>query len=415
MFKPLSLYIGLRYTAAKRSNHFISFISLASMLGLMLGVAALIVVLSVMNGFDRELKQRILGMVPHATITGYQQPLTNWPDLVTQVEQQPDVLGAAPFISNQGMLTAKGVVRGALINGIDPELESKISILPAHIKLGSLDALNETRFGIVLGDLLARYLGVRPGDKVTLVLPEASVSLAGVVPRLKRFTVVGVFEVGAELDASLAYIHLRDAAALKRMEEGEVEGIRLQFEDLFQAAKRVKEIAIGLDGKFRISDWTRTHGNLFHAIQLEKRMIGLLLFLIVLVAAFNIVSTLVMVVTDKKSDVAILRTMGATAGQIMRIFMVQGTVIGVMGTLLGVLLGVTLGLTISDLIAWVEHTLGIQFLNADVYFISYLPSELQWRDVTVIALASLLISFLATLYPSWRAAKTEPAEALRYE
>ncbi len=415
MFKPLSIYIGLRYTAAKRSNHFISFISLASMLGLMLGVAALIVVLSVMNGFDRELKQRILGMVPHATITGYQQPLTNWPDLITQVEQQSDVLGAAPFISNQGMLTAKGVVRGALINGIDPELESKISILPAHIKLGSLDALNDTRFGIVLGDLLARYLGVRPGDKVTLVLPEASVSLAGVVPRLKRFTVVGVFEVGAELDASLAYIHLRDAAALKRMEEGEVEGIRLQFEDLFQAAKRVKEIAIGLDGKFRISDWTRTHGNLFHAIQLEKRMIGLLLFLIVLVAAFNIVSTLVMVVTDKKSDVAILRTMGATAGQIMRIFMVQGTVIGVMGTLLGVLLGVTLGLTISDLIAWVEHTLGIQFLNADVYFISYLPSELQWRDVTVIALASLLISFLATLYPSWRAAKTEPAEALRYE
>ena len=415
MFKPLSLYIGLRYTAAKRSNHFISFISLASMLGLMLGVAALIVVLSVMNGFDRELKQRILGMVPHATITAYQDSLQNWPELISQVEQQPDVLGAAPFIQNQGMLTAKGVVRGALINGIDPELESKISILPAHIKLGSLEALNETRFGIVLGDLLARYLGVRPGDKVTLVLPEASVSLAGVVPRLKRFTVVGVFEVGAELDASLAYIHLRDAAALKRMDEGEVEGIRLQFDDLFQAGKRVKEIATGLEGQFRISDWTRTHGNLFHAIQLEKRMIGLLLFLIVLVAAFNIVSTLVMVVTDKKSDVAILRTMGATAGQIMRIFMVQGTVIGILGTLLGVVLGVTLGLTISDLIAWVEQTLGIQFLNADVYFISYLPSELQWHDVSVIAAASLLISFLATLYPSWRAAKTEPAEALRYE
>ncbi|MFW1677800.1 lipoprotein-releasing ABC transporter permease subunit [Pontibacter sp. JAM-7] len=415
MFKPLSLYIGLRYTAAKRSNHFISFISLASMLGLMLGVAALIVVLSVMNGFDRELKQRILGMVPHATISGYQQPIDDWQGLIEQIEQQPDVLGAAPFIQNQGMLTAKGVVRGAMVNGIDPMLESKISILPQHMKVGSLEALSETRFGIILGDLLARHLGVRPGDKVTLVLPEASVSVAGVIPRLKRFTVVGVFEVGAELDASLAYISLRDAAALKRMDDTTVEGIRLQFDDLFQASTRVREIARGLEGQHRISDWTRTHGNLFHAIQLEKRMIGLLLFLIVLVAAFNIVSTLVMVVTDKKADVAILRTMGATAGQIMRIFMVQGTVIGVLGTVLGVLLGVSLALTISDLIAWVEQTLGIQFLNADVYFISYLPSELQSSDVSLIAVTSLIISFLATIYPSWRAAKTEPAEALRYE
>lgn len=414
MYKPLSLFIGLRYTAAKRSNHFISFISLASMLGLMLGVAALIVVLSVMNGFDRELKQRILGMVPHASINGYGRAIEEWPELLTKLEQNPDVIAAAPFIQAQGMLTSRGVVRGVLINGIDPELETRVSILGNHITQGSLTALNEQRFGIVLGDLLARYLGARVGDKVTLVMPEASVSVAGVVPRLKRFTVVGIFEVGAELDANLAYINLNDAAKIKRMGEG-VEGIRLKFDNLFAAPLKSREIASNLEGYYRASDWTRTHGNLFQAIQLEKKMIGLLLFLIVLVAAFNIVSTLVMVVTDKKADVAILRTLGATPGRIMRIFMVQGTVIGVMGTLLGTLLGVTLAYTISDLIAWVEETLNIQFLNADVYFISYLPSELQWPDVAVITSTALVISFLATIYPAWRASKTHPAEALRYE
>jgi lipoprotein-releasing system permease protein len=414
MFKPLSLYIGLRYTAAERSNHFISFISLASMLGLMLGVAALIVVLSVMNGFDRELKQRILGMVPHASISAYGGAIEDWQTLLAQLEQNPDVLAAAPFIQAQGMLTNRGVVRGALINGIDPEMETRVSILGNHITQGSLEALNEQRFGIVLGDLLARYLGARVGDKVTLVMPEASVSVAGVVPRLKRFTVVGIFEVGAELDANLAYISLESAAKIKRLDTG-VEGIRLKFENLFAAPMKSREIAGRLEGYFRASDWTRTHGNLFQAIQLEKKMIGLLLFLIVLVAAFNIVSTLVMVVTDKKADVAILRTLGATPGRIMRIFMVQGTVIGVMGTVLGTLLGVALAYTISYLIAWVEEVFNIQFLNADVYFISYLPSELQWPDVAVITLTAMVISFLATIYPAWRASKTHPAEALRYE
>ena len=414
MFKPLSLFIGLRYTAAKRSNHFISFISLASMLGLMLGVAALIVVLSVMNGFDRELKQRILGMVPHASISGYNQPIENWRELNGQLEEHPDVLAAAPFIQAQAMLTSRGTVRGALINGVDPDYESRVSILGDHMKQGTLSSLNDQRFGIVLGELLARYLNVSVGDKVTLVLPEASVSVAGVVPRLKRFTVVGTFSVGAELDANLAYINRKDAASIKRMGDG-VEGIRLKFNDLFTAPKQVRKIADGLNGYFRISDWTRTHGNLFQAIQLEKRMIGLLLFLIVLVAAFNIVSTLVMVVTDKKADVAILRTLGATPGHIMRIFMIQGTVIGTLGTLLGTLLGVSLALTISDLISWVERTFGIQFLDADVYFISDLPSDLQWADVGLINCAAMLISFLATIYPAWRAAKLQPAEALRYE
>ncbi|RTE65718.1 lipoprotein-releasing ABC transporter permease subunit [Amphritea opalescens] len=414
MFRPFSLYVGLRYTAAKRNNNFISFISLVSMLGLMLGVAALIVVLSVMNGFDRELKDRILGMVPHGTISDYGQPLEDWQAVSEKVNQQAGIIGTAPYIQAQGMLTNRGVVRGVLINGIEPELETKVSILGDHIKAGSLGALKPKSYGIVLGSLLARSMGVNIGDKITLVLPEASISVAGVIPRLKRFTVVGLFEVGAELDANLAYIHIADAARIKRMDSG-VDGIRLQFNDLFEAPSRIKQIVADLGGFYRASDWTRTHGNLFQAIQLEKKMIGLLLFLIVFVAAFNIVSTLVMVVTDKKGDIAILRTLGATPGCIMRIFMVQGTVIGVMGTLLGSILGIVLALTVTDLIAWIEHTFGIQFLSADVYFISYLPSQLKLEDVVVIICVALSISFLATIYPAWRASRTQPAEALRYE
>ncbi|GGC02939.1 hypothetical protein GCM10011352_31440 [Marinobacterium zhoushanense] len=413
MYKPLSLYVGLRYTAAKRGNHFISFISLVSMLGLMLGVAALIVVLSVMNGFDRELKQRILGMVPHATIGNYGNPLPDWRTLAQEVIDSEGVEGAAPFIQAQGMLTHAGRVQGVFVNGISPEDEPKVSIIANHLKAGRLDDLEAGEYRIILGELLARYIGVRVGDKVTLVLPEASVSVAGITPRMKRFTVSGIFSVGAELDANLAYIDIDDAARLKRMEPGTVDGIRLRYSDLFQAPRLVRQFA--QTRMFSASDWTRTHGNLFQAIQLEKRMIGLLLLLIVFVAAFNIVSTLVMVVTDKRADIAILRTMGATPATILRIFIVQGVVIGVVGTLLGILLGITLALTVTDLVAWIEHTFGIQFLSADVYFISYLPSELQWGDVSQITLSALAISFVATIYPAWRASRTQPAEALRYE
>lgn len=414
MFKPFSIYVGLRYTAAKRNNHFISFISLVSMLGLMLGVAALIVVLSVMNGFDRELKSRILGMVPHATITGYEEPIADWQGVAEKAAEDGRVVAAAPFIQAQGMLTNAAQVRGVLVQGIDPEVEKTVSIVANHMLNGEWEALQPGEFGIVLGDLLARYLGVRVGDKVTLVLPEASISVAGVTPRLKRFTVVGLFSVGAELDSTLAYVHIEDAARLKRISGG-VEGVRLAYHDLFDAPVAARELAQALQGYFLVSDWTRTHGNLFQAIQMEKKMIGLLLFLIVFVAAFNIVSTLVMVVTDKKSDIAILRTLGATPGVIMRIFMVQGVVIGVIGTLLGTLLGVVLALTVTDLVSWIERALGVEFLSADVYFISYLPSQLNGGDVVVISSAALAISFLATLYPAWRASRTQPAEALRYE
>lgn len=414
MFRPLSLFVGLRYTAAKRRNHFISFISLVSMLGLTLGVAVLILVLSVMNGFDRELRQRILGMVPHATISSYQGEITDWPQRIEQLNSFDSVHGSAPFIEAQGMLTSKGQVRGVLINGIEPEYERQVSIIDDHMQSGRLEDLKEGEFGILLGDILARVLGAQVGDKVTLVLPEASISVAGVFPRLKRFTVKGVFKVGAELDASMAYIHLADAAKIKRIASG-AEGIRLEFDNLFQAPMEVRKIAQQLDGRFRTSDWTRTHGNLFQAIQLEKKMIGLLLFIIVAVAAFNIVSTLVMVVTDKRADIAILRTMGASSGAIMRIFMVQGGLIGVVGTLAGTALGVLMALVVTDVIAWVEHAFNIQFLDANVYFISYLPSELRGADVLTICLSSLFISLLATLYPAYRASQTQPAEALRYE
>ncbi len=415
MFRPISLYIGLRYTGAKRRNHFISFISLVSMLGLMLGVGVLILVLSVMNGFDRELRQRILGMVPHATLSSaYADGLADWQQLAEAVEAYPGVVATAPFIQAQGMLTHRGLVRGVLVNGIDPEQEQRVSIIQNHLQEGRLDALQAGEFGIILGDILARTLGVLPGDQITLVLPEASISVAGVLPRLKRFQVVGTFKVGAELDATLAYVHIEDAARLKRFSD-QVEGLRLKLDDLFRAPQAVRDLVRELGPAYRSSDWTRTHGNLFQAIQMEKRMIGLLLFIIVAVAAFNIVSTLVMVVTDKKADIAILRTMGASSGTIMRVFIVQGGFIGVVGTLAGTGLGVLLALTVTDLVAWIERLFGIQFLSSEVYFISYLPSQLIWADVIQICLASLAISLLATLYPAYRAVQTRPAEALRYE
>lgn len=413
MFKPFSVYVGLRYTAAKRNNNFISFISLVSMLGLMLGVAALIVVLSVMNGFDRELRDRILGMVPHATITGYDSNIADWQSLTKTISADPRVVASAPFIEAHGMLTKGGQVKFSLIQGIDPKREQDVSIVTDNITSGDWSDLQSGKFNIILGDMLARQLGVGLNDKVTLILPEASVNIAGVIPRLKRFTVVGLFSVGAELDSRLGYIHISDAARIKRMQG--VEGIRLTFDDLFIAPVAVRDIALKLEGIFQISDWTRTQGNLFQAIQMEKRMVGLLLFLIVFVAAFNIVSTLVMVVTDKKSDIAILRTLGATQGLIMRIFMVQGIVIGSLGTLLGTILGVVLALVISDLVHAFERLFNIQILSPDVYFISDLPSQLIWNDVLIIVIVAFSISFIATIYPAFKASRTQPAEALRNE
>ncbi|MGQ7246975.1 lipoprotein-releasing ABC transporter permease subunit [Halomonas sp. V046] len=413
MLDRLPFLIGLRYVRAKRRNHFISFISLTSMLGLTLGVAVLILVLSVMNGFDRELRERVLGMVPHTQIE-QAGGMTDWQPLAERLTEREHVIGAAPYIQQQGMFSAAGRNQGAMVNGIDPAWESKVSIVDENMSQGTLDELAPGEWHVVLGQILARNLGVGVGDSVTLLVPEASITPAGVFPRLKRFTVSGIFSVGADLDANLAYANIDDMQTLARMGDT-VGGLRLELDDLFLAGSETRAIVNELGQGYRGYDWTYTRGNLFQAIQMEKRMIGLLLTVIIAVAAFNIVSTLVMVVTDKHADIAILRTIGATPASIMGIFMVQGLAIGIIGIVLGVAIGIVLALTVSDIIAFVESTFGIHFLDAGVYFISELPSQLIWSDVTNIVTAAFVLTFLSTLYPAWRAARVQPAEVLRYE
>jgi|TARA_B110000196_G_scaffold45813_2_gene36169 lipoprotein-releasing system permease protein len=413
MKKSLPLFIGFRYLAAKRRNHFISFISASSMVGMTLGVAVLILVLSVMNGFDRELRERILGMVPHGVI--YERGgVEDWQALAKKVETFPGVIAAAPLTRLQGMFAYQGRVQGAMVTGIEPSAEARVSILPNHLVEGELSSLQDGSFHVVLGEILARRLNLTMGDKVTLMLPEATLSPAGILPRIKRLTVTGIFSVGAELDANLAVIHIQDARKLARL-AGQAQALRVKTEDLFQAPRIVWELVSQLEGIYSGSDWTRTHGNLFQAIKMEKTMIGLLLLIIVAVAAFNIISTLVMVVTDKQADIAILRTMGASPRTILQIFMVQGLAIGFVGVAIGTVLGILAALSISDIIAWIERISGVQFLNGDVYFISYLPSQLLWTDVAMITSSALVLSFLATIYPAVRASKIQPAEALRYE
>lgn len=413
MLDRLPFLVGLRYVRAKRRNHFISFISLTSMLGLMLGVAVLILVLSVMNGFDHELRTRILGMVPHAKIES-REGMVEWQALAEELMQRERVIGAAPFVEQQGMFSVGGRNQGAMVNGINPDWEDRVSIIGEHMIQGELEDLVPGEWHVVLGSMLARNLGVGVGDRVTLLVPEASITPAGVFPRLKRFTVSGIFSVGAELDANLAYANIEDMQTLARLGDA-VGGLRLQLDDLFAASSETQAILNELGPAYRGSDWTYSQGNLFQAIQMEKRMIALLLTVIIAVAAFNIVSTLVMVVTDKRADIAILRTIGATPRSIMGIFIVQGMAIGLIGIAMGVAVGVLLALTVADLIGWVEGSLGIQFLDAGVYFISDLPSRLQWNDVSRIVLAAFGLTFLSTLYPAWRAAKVQPADVLRYE
>ncbi|MCB8889752.1 lipoprotein-releasing ABC transporter permease subunit [Vreelandella malpeensis] len=413
MLDRLPFLVGLRYVRAKRRNHFISFISLISMLGLTLGVTVLILVLSVMNGFDHELRTRILGMVPHTKIE-YQPGLIEWETLADRLMERDRVIGVAPYVEQQGMFSAGGQNQGAMVTGIDPAWEEQVSIVGQHMREGALEDLAPGEWNVVLGSILANRLRVGVGDRVTLLVPEASITPAGVFPRLKRFTVSGIFSVGADLDGSLAYANIEDMQTLARLGDA-IGGLRVELDDLFVAGSETQAIVNDLGPGYVGRDWTFTQGSLFQAIQMEKRMIGLLLTVIVAVAAFNIVSTLVMVVTDKRADIAILRTIGATPRSIMGIFIVQGLTIGLIGIALGVLAGVVLALTISDLVAWFEATFGIQFLDAGVYFVSHLPSRLLFDDIRDIVLAAFGLTFLSTLYPAWRAARVQPADVLRYE
>ena len=409
------LLVGLRYTRAKRRNHFISFISLISMAGIALGVMALIVVLSVMNGFQKELRTRILGVASHVQISGVNNKLSGWPEAVKEVSKHPRVVGAAPFINAQGLLSFGQTVRGSIVRGVIPEMEDKVAEIGAHMKAGRLDALKAGEFGIVLGSELARALGVIHGEKVVIIAPQGQVTPAGVVPRLKQFSVVGIFEVGMfEYDSGLALIHLEDAQKLFQMDDY-VTGVRLKLDDLYAARTVAREIMAKFDANTFATDWTKSHANFFRAVEIEKRVMFIILLLIVAVAAFNIVSTLVMAVTDKQADIAILRTLGASPGSILQIFIVQGVLIGVIGTLIGLVCGVLVGLNIDVVVPAMEKVFSVQFLSKDIYYISDLPSDVKWEDVVVIAVVSLLISFGATLYPSWRASRVNPAEALRYE
>ncbi|HPA00892.1 MAG TPA: lipoprotein-releasing ABC transporter permease subunit [Chiayiivirga sp.] len=415
MIRPLELAIGLRYTRAKRRNRFISFISLVSMLGIALGVVALIATTSVMNGFETELRTRILGMVAHATISGVGEDLHDWPHAVEIAQADPRVLGAAPYIERESLLTGTRS-QGALLRGIEPALEPQVSNLGEKMKAGSLGDLAPGSFRILLGSELAMMLGVDVGDPVTVLVPEARSTPVGVVPQMKRFTVAGIFEAGMqEYDLQMAVIHLADAQRLLRMGEG-VTGVRLKLTDMFQAWSVARDLADRIGEFYRVRDWARDHANFFRAIQMEKSVMAVILSLIVAVAAFNLVSSLIMLVTDKQADIAILRTLGLSPGSVMAVFVVQGTLIGVAGILAGVAGGVALTLNLDRVMRFIERLLGFELMPADVYYISGgLPTDLRVENVVTIALVAFAMCTIATIYPAWRASRTDPAAALRYE
>jgi lipoprotein-releasing system permease protein len=415
---PYELLLGWRYTRAGRAtrrNGFISFISAFSMLGIALGVAALIIVLSVMTGFQKEVRDRMLSVVSHIEIfSPYGQALPDVARTLAEARANPQVIGAAPFIGTQALLARGEDMKGAIVRGIDPALEGEVTDLAAALRGGALDRLVSGEFGVVLGRDLARQLGVQQGDRVTLVAPSGQVTPAGVVPRMKQMTVLGTFDSGHyEYDAGLVLLHVDDAARIFRL-EGPT-GVRLKLQDLHQAREVGSQLAATLSGDLLIRDWTRQNRNWFAAVQLEKRMMFIILTLIVAVAAFNLVSTLVMTVTDKRADIAILRTLGASPASIMGVFVVQGATVGVIGTLAGLLLGLGVAFNIDVIVPAMERILQASFLPKDIYLISRMPSEPLAGDIVPIVLISLVLAFVATIYPSWRASRVNPAEALRYE
>lgn len=413
MFRPTAIFIGSRYTRARRGNQFVSFISLLSLLGLTLGVAVLITVISVMNGFEAEIRNRTLSAVPHLQISST-KGIDDYQALSAELLQQEGVISAAPFVGGKGMLSVPGLVRGVRINGIVPEQESQVSTLDTKMLSGELSDLEAGQYGVVIGVVTAQHLGLHPGDKLSLTLPALVVTPMGVFPRVKRFTVVGVFELGAELDSSTVFIHMTDAAKLFRS-KGEALGVRLKLNDLFKAPELRQQLEAGYEDEFQWLDWSQTQGGVFQAIQMEKRVMGLLLMIVVIVAVFNIISIVVMMVSDKRAAIAVLRTMGMSAAAVVSIFITQGTLIGFVGVVSGTLLGLGVALNISTIVASMEQMLGLQVFDPSVFQIVHMPSLVQTKDVLLISGASFALSVLATLYPAWKAATVEAAEVLKYE
>ncbi|GAA5523506.1 lipoprotein-releasing system transmembrane protein LolC [Microbulbifer aestuariivivens] len=413
MLKPVPLYIGLRYVAARRRQQFISFINGFSLLGMALGVMALIVVTSVMNGFDRELKTRILSVVPHGFIER-EGGLTEWQGVAQTLQQQPHVQAASPFVKGFALLGGGGASHGVEFQGVDPQALRAVSTVGEHMISGSLDELQPRSYNIVLGNILARQLNAIVGDSVVLTLPEVVVTPAGIFPRTKRFTVAGIFSVGAQVDQGVALINLEDAARLLRM-PGKVQGLQLRFDDMNNALGRVPQYAATLGEDFSGEDWSQSQGSLFQAVKMEKTVVTLMLMIIVAVAAFNIVSALVLMVADKRSDIAVLRTLGLTSRQIMSVFVVQGSAIGIIGAASGALLGTFIAFNLTEMVSWMESLLGAKIFDPRVFFVSFLPSEFRSADALIVLSAAILMSLLATLFPAWRASQIQPAEALRYE
>ena len=414
MFQPLALAIGLRYLRAKRRNGFISFISMASILGIIIGVMALITTISVMTGFQEELRNRILGTVSHATISGFDGPMQDWQKAVALAKADKRVLGAAPYVEREAWLQAQEN-QGAIIRGILPEQEPKVSDLDKKMKEGKLSDLKAGEFNIILGNELAQFLGVTVGDKVTVLIAEHSATPLGLLPKMRRFNVVGIFEAGAqEYDFGLALVHMQDMQRMGRMGES-VTGVRLRLTDLWNAWEVARDLTDQMKGDFRVRDWSGDHANFFRALKMEKTVMFVLLSLVIAIAAFNLVSSLVMLVQDKQSDIAILRTLGLSPASVMQVFMIQGMVIGLLGITIGVIGGVLLSLNLSYIVKFIESITGSELMPSDVYYISGVPSHIVGSDVVTISIVAFFMCLIATIYPAWRASRTDPASALRYE
>lgn len=414
MFKPLALFIGLRYTRSKKKNHFVSFISLSSMLGIGLGVMVLITVLSVMNGFDMEIHKRFFGMAPEITVTGIDDRLSDWKSVARKVQHVAGIQALAPYVAGQGLLTYEGQVLPIILTGIDPQLEESVTHLNKKLIAGSMGDLNH--FGILLGKGLADSLGVMLGDKITIMIPQATVTPAGMIPRFKRFTVAGIFSAGSgfNFDTKLAFTSLNDAQKLMQL-GSDVSGIKLKINSVYQAPELSAQLSSILGEAYQVGNWTQQFGAFFQAVKMEKTMMFMILLLIIAVAAFNLVSSLVMVVNDKQAEIAILRTIGATPATILWIFIVQGMMVGIVGTLSGLAGGIVLAKNATAIVNWLQSVFHVKVLSSSIYFVDYLPSHILWSDLWQVCVMALLMSFAATIYPAWRASKTMIAEALHYE